>query len=95
MLQEQIRILVRYNLVILARNLCYAINFLHFINFDFLNYNFKSYFINIVLTNLNSLNNKNNYFSNLIIIKANFKIRFKLFCLIKINYLEILIDLYY
>jgi len=70
--------LVKHNLFILARNFYYAINFLHSINFDSLNYNFKRYLNRIVLINLNNLNNKDNYFSNLIIIKANLKIKFRL-----------------
>jgi len=45
-----------------------------------------------VLTNYNNIN-KDSYFNNLIIIKADLKIR--LFRLIKINYSEISIDLYY
>jgi len=87
--------LVIYNLLILARNLRYAINFLRFINFNSLNYNFKRYFIRIVLTNFNSLNNKDSYFSNSIIIKANLKIKLRLLWLIKISYSKTSIDLYY
>jgi hypothetical protein len=87
--------LVKHNLFVLARNFRYAINFLCFINFDSLNYNFKRYFIRIVLINLNNLNNKDSYFRNSIIIKANLRIKLKLLRLIKISYLETFIDLYY
>jgi len=84
-----------YDLFILARNFYYAIIFLRFINFDFLDYNSKHYFIRIVLINLNSFNSKNSYSSNSIIIKANLRIKLRLLQLIKISYLKILIDLYY
>ncbi len=87
--------LVKHNLFILARNFRYAINFLYSINFDSLNYNFKYYFIRIVLINLNSFNNKDSYFSNSIIIKVDLKVRLRLLRLIKINYSKISIDLYY
>jgi len=70
--------LVKHNLFILARDFRYAINFLRSINFDSLNYNFKRYFIKIVLINLNSLNSKDSYFSNSIIIKANLRIKLRL-----------------
>ncbi len=87
--------LVEHNLLILARNFCYAIKFLYSINSSSLNYNFKRYFIKIVLINFNNLNSKNNYLSNSIIIKTNLKIRLRLLQIIKINYSKILIDLYY
>jgi hypothetical protein len=70
--------LVKHNLFILARNFRYAINFLCSINFDFLNYNFKRYFIRIVLINLNNLNSKDSYFNNSIVIKVDLRIRLKL-----------------
>ncbi len=87
--------LVRHNLFILVRSLCYAINFLRSINFDFLNYNFKSYFTRIVLINFNNLNSKDSYLNNLIIIKVDLRIKLRLFRLIKINYSKTLIDLRY
>ncbi len=87
--------LVKHNLFILACNFCYVINFLYFINFDSLDYNFKRYFIKIVLIYLNNLNNKDNYLSNSIIIKANLRVKLRLFRLIKINYSKISINLYY
>ena len=86
---------IEYDLLILARNLYYAINFLHSINFDSLNYNSKHYFIKIVLINYYNISSKDNYYSRLIIIKANLRIRLKLLRLIKINYLKISINLYY
>jgi hypothetical protein len=70
--------LVKHNLFILARNFRYAINFLCSINFDFLNYNFKRYFIRIVLINLNNLNSKDSYFNISIVIKVDLRIRLKL-----------------
>jgi len=87
--------LIKYNLLILAYNFCYAINFLRFINFDSLNYNFKRYLIRIVFINLNNLNSKDNYLSNSIIIKANLRIKFRLLRLVKISYSKTLIDLCY
>ena len=82
-----------HNLLILARNqLRFAINFLLSINFDSQDYNSNCYFIRIVLINHNNIN-KDNHFNNLIVIKANLRVR--LFRLIKINYSKILIDLYY
>jgi len=86
--------LVEHNLFILARS-CYAINFLRFINIGPLNYNFKLYFTKIVLINLNNLNNKDSYFSNLIIIRANLRVKLKLLRLIQVSYSKILIDLCY
>ena len=79
---------VMHNLFILARNqLRFAISFLLFISFDFQNYNFNCYLINH-----NSIN-KDSYFSNLIVIKADFRVR--LLQLIKISYSKTSIDLYY
>jgi len=86
---------VKYDLLILARNFYYAINFLRSINFNSLNHNFKRLLIRIVLINLNSLNSKDSYSSNLIIIKVDLRIRLRLLQLIKINYLETLINLCY
>ncbi len=90
----QIAILVKYNLLILVCNLYYAISFLYSINSDFLNYNY-SYFIRIVLIKYYSIFSKDNYYSKLIVIKVDLKIRFKLFRLNKINYSKISINLYY
>jgi hypothetical protein len=87
--------LMKHNLFILARNFRYAISFLRSINFDSLNHNFKRYFIRIVLINFNSLNSKDSYLSNSIIIKVNLRVKLRLFRLIKINYLKTLIDLCY
>lgn len=87
--------LVKYDLLILARNFYYAINFLRSINFNSLDHNFKYHFIKIILTNLNNLNSKDNYLNNLIIIKANLRIKLRLLQLIKINYSKISIDLCY
>ncbi len=87
--------LVKHDLFILARNFYYAINFLRSINFNSLDHNFKYHFIKIVFTNLNNLNNKDNYLNNSIIIKANLRIKLKLLQLIKINYSKISIDLCY
>ncbi len=86
---------MKYDLLILARNFYYAINFLRSINFNSLNHNFKRLLIRIVLINLNSLNSKDSYSSNLIIIKVDLRIRLRLLQLIKINYLETLINLCY
>ena len=86
--------LVRHNLLILARNLRYVINFLRSINSSSLNYNFKCYFIKIVLINYNNIS-KDNYLNSSIIIKANLKIKLRLFRLIKINYLKTSINLRY
>jgi hypothetical protein len=87
--------LVKYDLLILARNFYYAISFLRSINFNSLDHNFKYHFIKIILTNLNNLNSKDNYLNNLIIIKANLRIKLRLLQLIKINYSKISIDLCY
>ncbi len=87
--------LMKHDLLILARNFRYAINFLRSINFDSLNHNFKRYFIKIVLINLNNLNSKDSYSSNSIIIKANLRVKLKLLRLIKINYSKTSINLCY
>ena len=86
---------MKHDLLILARNFRYAINFLRSINFDSLNHNFKRYFIKIVLINLNNLNSKDSYSSNSIIIKANLRVKLKLLRLIKINYSKTSINLCY
>jgi len=80
-------------LLILARNLYFAISFLLSINFDSLNYYFLRY--RIVLINYNNIS-KDSYFNKLITIKTNLKIKLKLLLrLIKINYSKTSIDLYY
>lgn len=80
-------------MLILARNLYFAISFLLSIDFDSLNYYFLRY--RIVLINYNNIS-KDSYFNKLITIKTNLKIKLKLLLrLIKINYSKTLIDLYY